>query len=133
MIETSTVHTIATAVGTTLAFGFILCFIVGLFVGEEGGIQAARIPEHIELARIDDDYDELADLKRQVEIMKLKQQLAGYDEPAKPTVDNSLAQDCISALVSMGEKKSAARSKVHKFLQQNPNVKSVSEFISKGF
>ena len=133
MIETSTVHTIATAIGTTLAFGFILCFIVGLFVGEEGGVEAAKIPEHIELARIDDDYDELSDLKRQLEIKKLRQQLTEYDEPTKTAMNDSLAQDCILALVSLGEKKSVARSKVHKVLQQNPNIKSVSEFISKGF
>jgi len=89
---------------------------------------------HCTLSPLDEIEQEKIDiqrLKNKVERMKLEQQLAKLqgvkEEPAKA---NPLIAECIDALVALGEKKSVARAKVNKFFVDNPNTKSVDEFIT---
>ena len=80
--------------------------------------------------------DELYQLKKQVEILKLKKQLAELrDECSSPETGTAkrLMQDCIKALVSLGEKKASATSKAKHIFHQYPDLKTVDEFINKVF
>ena len=43
--------------------------------------------------------------------------------------DSELIQECIAALVALGEKKSTARSTTNKYFINNPNTKTVEQFI----
>ena len=44
--------------------------------------------------------------------------------------NSELIQECIAALVSLGEKKSVAKSTTNNYFTNNPNTKSVEEFIA---
>lgn len=90
---------------------------------------------HCTLSPILDDIErEKADIQRlrnKVARMKLERELEKLEgtrqEPAKV---NPLIPECIEALVALGEKKSVARAKVNKFFVDNPNVKTVDQFIA---
>ena len=47
----------------------------------------------------------------------------------KSQQDSELIQECIAALVALGEKKSVARSTTNKYFINNPNTKTVEQFI----
>ena len=143
---------IALAIGAFIA----VCVLWGAINPES--VEPFKIPDKFELGYIEDnnplaetyqlaeeyEYDELKDLERQVKIKKLKQQLKEMDEPkaqtkpkktkpkkTKPTQQvNPIIKDCIDAMIAMGEKKSVARSTVNKYFVNNPNTKSVEDFIS---
>ena len=53
-------------------------------------------------------------------------------KPKTPKVEQNseLIQECIAALVSLGEKKSVAKSTTNNYFTNNPNTKSVEEFIA---
>lgn len=70
--------------------------------------------------------DELKKLKRQVEMAKLRKQLAELEEPS---VDNSFLNDCVDTLVGLGTPRNQATKKAKEILQ-NANVKTVQEFIT---
>jgi len=82
----------------------------------------------------DDDYDELKSLKRQVEIAKLKKQLAGLQNPTEPRASkpkvNVLLDACQAALVSLGVPKRKAKAEADVVLQSNPSIKTVQDFIT---
>tara|TARA_Y100000004_G_scaffold90200_2_gene101160 strand:+ start:30 stop:464 length:435 start_codon:yes stop_codon:yes gene_type:complete len=46
-----------------------------------------------------------------------------------PKIDNPLIKDCVETLVGLGEKKSIARATVNKYFVDNPNTKTVDQFI----
>jgi len=73
------------------------------------------------------EVDELKLLKRQVEIAKLKKQLA---ELETPSFDNELIKDCIDALVGLGVPARKAKADVQNVFDQNPNIKTVQQFIT---
>ena len=81
-----------------------------------------------------DPHDELKQLKRQVEIAKLKKQLAGLQNPteqgaSEPKV-NVLLDACQAALVSLGVPKRKAKAEADVVLQSNPSIKTVQDFIT---
>ena len=71
--------------------------------------------------------DELKELKRQVEIAKLKNQLA---ELQKPAFDNNLMKDCVDALTGLGAPARKAKAEAQTIFEKNPNIKTVQEFIT---
>tara|TARA_Y100000385_G_scaffold277403_1_gene324305 strand:- start:246 stop:701 length:456 start_codon:yes stop_codon:yes gene_type:complete len=48
-------------------------------------------------------------------------------------VDKAIYEECISCLVTLGEKKTVAKKTVHDFFTKNRDVKTVEEFIEKVF
>ena len=138
---------IALAIGAFIA----VCVLWGAI--NPDSVEPFKIPDKFELGYIEDnnplsetcqlaeeyEYDELKDLERQVKIKKLKQQLKEMDEPKTKTTPkkvetkqqvNPLITECVQALVAMGEKQSVARATVNKYFVNNPNTKSVEDFIS---
>ena len=116
-------------------FGYIaINFFVGLFSPE-----AKPLSDRFELGYIDDndspqevqivveEKDELKELKRQVEIAKLKKQLA---ELQKPAFDNNLMKDCVDALTGLGTPARKAKAEAQTIFEKNPNIKTVQEFIT---
>ena len=80
---------------------------------------------------------EIQRLRNKYARMKVEQQIADLqNKPTKKergisgTQTNPLIFECINALVGLGEKKSNARAKVHKYFTDNPNTKTVDQFIS---
>ena len=79
------------------------------------------------------DGDELSQLKKQVEILKLRKQLEQLkDECSSPTNNptKKLMADCTEALVSLGVPKRKARAEADVVMQSNSNIKTVKEFIT---
>ena len=60
---------------------------------------------------------------------KPKKKSRAIAEP-KPKLVNSIVDDCISTLESLGEKRSSARKIVNQYLQKHPKTQTVEEFIS---
>ena len=85
-----------------------------------------------------EEYDELKDLKRQVEIAKLKQQLHDLNNPKppiKPTqkpkpTKPAIFDDCVSALTALGSPARKAKAEAQVIFDRNPNIKTVQEFIT---
>ena len=85
-----------------------------------------------------EEYDELKDLKRQVEIAKLKQQLHDLNNPKppiKPTqrpkpTKPAVFDDCVSALIGLGTPARKAKAEAQNIFDRNPNIKTVQEFIT---
>ena len=75
--------------------------------------------------------DERQELKKEIELLKLKKQLRELkEEESINPQQTSLINDCVAALVGLGHKKSEARSKANKYFVKNPNTKTVDEFIT---
>jgi len=130
--------------GTIVSTGFILILIVGGIAGFlSNNTQPLRTPEFIKDLKNDKikigyietnsppTPDKITSLKKEIEYLKLKKQLEELKaETAEPTVKTKLINDCVDSLVSLGEKRSAARSKTNKYFADNPETKTVDEFIS---
>ena len=134
----------AIAIGTFIA----ICFTWGFLNSDS--VEPLKVPDKFELGYIEDrnppvkvsareEYDELKDLERQVKIKKLKQELKSMDKPKPQRTSkkpehkketNSIVIDCIDAMIAMGEKKSVARATVNKYFVNNPNTKSVEDFLA---
>lgn len=71
-------------------------------------------------------YDEVAELKRKVELLKLQKQLK---ELEGSSVDNELLNECVDALVALGTPKRKAKAEAETILE-NKNIKTVQEFIT---
>lgn len=88
--------------------------------------------------QVADEYDELKDLKRQVEIAKLKQQLHDLNNPKpaiKPTqkpkpTKPAIFDDCVDALVALGTPARKAKAEAQIIFDKNPNIKTVQDFIT---
>jgi len=126
--------------------------IIGILYGIYFDVKPIKFSENFDLGYVRDDEpsqtfrgaveeDELEALKREVEIAKLKKQLVelkarqvhvpnSKNKPKDQSDVNPIIKDCIDALVSMGEKKSVARATVKKYFVNNPNTKTVEEFIA---
>ncbi len=116
-------------------FGYIaINFFVGMFSPE-----AKPISDRFELGYIDDndseskvevaieEKDELQELRRQVEIAKLKKQLSELEEPS---FDKVLFKDCVDALTGLGTPARKAKAEAQTILDKNPDIKTVQEFIT---
>lgn len=109
-------------------------FDLGYITEEEAVVETQPKP-------VDTTKEQLQQVKLQQEIIKLKKaQLELKQMQEKPVKNkpvkqkavkpaNTLVQDCISALVNMGEHRSSARRIVNKFLAENPQTKTVEQFI----
>jgi len=109
----------------------------------------------IQYVTVQEPYDELKELERAVKLAKLKKQLKELHEPtptkapvkqvkapvkqakapAKQVVqkedkDNLLFTDCKDALVGLGVPARKAKAEVQNLLDQNPNIKTVQQFIT---
>ena len=102
----------------------------------------------IQYVTVQEPYDELKELERAVKLAKLKKQLKELHEPtptkapvkqakapAKKVVqkedkDNLLFTDCKDALVGLGVPARKAKADVQNLFDQNPNIKTVQQFIT---
>ena len=116
-------------------FGYIaINFFVGLFSPD-----AKPLSDRFELGYIDDndsndkvevaieEKDELQELRRQVEIAKLKKQLSELEEPS---FDKALFNDCVDALTGLGTPARKAKAETQVIFEKNPNIKTVQDFIT---
>jgi len=72
-------------------------------------------------------HNEVEDLKRKIEILKLKKEL---EELQKPSFDSALFNDCVDALVALGSPARKAKAEVQNTFEKNPNTQTVQEFIT---
>ncbi len=82
---------------------------------------------------------EIQKLRNKYARMKVEQQIADLkNKPTKQPVkkkdisgtqSNPLISECINSLVALGETKSVARATVREYFANNPNTKTVDEFI----
>lgn len=95
---------------------------------------------YIETVKVVDKNDEeLRRLRKEVELLKLKKQLNDlHNQPVKtekvekvqPIIPvNTIFNDCVDALIALGEKKSSAKKIAESYFINNPNVKTVDDFI----
>lgn len=105
---------------------------------ELGYVEDYPVEQNYLEAVVVEEYDELKDLKRQVEIAKLKQQLHDLNNPKppiKPTqrpkpTKPAIFDDCASALIGLGTPARKAKAEVQNIFDRNPNIKTVQEFIT---
>lgn len=105
---------------------------------ELGYIEEDVLPAIPIQAQVVEEYDELKDLKRQVEIAKLRQQLHDLNNPnplTKPTqkpkrTKPAIFDDCVSALTGLGTPARKAKAEAQNIFDRNPNIKTVQDFIT---
>lgn len=105
---------------------------------ELGYIEEDVLPVTPVQAQVVEEYDELKDLKRQVEIAKLKQQLHDLNNPKPPIkpaqrpkpTKPAIFDDCVSALVGLGTPTRKAKAEAQIIFDKNPNIKTVQDFIT---
>lgn len=139
--------TIAQLILFSLVIIFTVSFLVGVF---NKNAKPLNISNKFDLGYIDEvqapacntispspltsEENEIKALKKQIEIARLKNQLAGLqDRPPQKTNNpkvNPLFEDCYAALVSLGTPKRKAKADVEIVLQSNPSIKTVQEFIT---
>ena len=149
----------AKILGTAIAVFMGICFFIGLIAGEEGGVEPLRLSDKVgsvdnqdlfAVATGNEEYlaahctldsaeelrrekEELQRMRNKVARMKLQKQMDQLQQSsqAKPkTQANPLIEECVEAMVVMGEKKSSAKVVVNNYFASNPNTKTVEEFIS---
>ena len=74
-----------------------------------------------------DNIDELAILKRQVEIAKLKKQLLEFEEPS---LNNPIFSDCVEVLVGLGTPKRKAKAEAQQIFEDKPTINTVQQFVT---
>lgn len=105
---------------------------------ELGYIEEDVLPAIPVQAQVVEEYDELKDLKRQVEIAKLRQQLHDLNNPNPPTKPTqkpkrtkpAIFDDCVSALTGLGTPARKAKAEAQNIFDRNPNIKTVQDFIT---
>lgn len=110
-----------------LGFFFATCFIAGLIKGEEGGIKPLKINDKFDIGYINESPCQKNIFDGTNVAVKIKQAKV---KKAKKNTDNELITDCINALVSLGEKRSSAKSIVSKYFANNPKTTTVDQFIT---
>lgn len=119
---------------------------------ELGYIEEDVLPVTPVQAQIVEEYDELKDLKREVEIAKLRKELVELKarqvhapnsknkpkqrqkkapkkqtkQPSKPAIFD----DCVSALIGLGTPARKAKAEVQYIFDRNPNITTVQKFIT---
>ena len=119
--------------GVAITLFMVFCFLHGFYNPEK--YSTIKIPEHIDTGISftgTDHSDELQALRAEIAQLKQQRQRKQQTKPKpKPKEeDNSLINDCVATLVGLGEKKSAARATVNKYFVNNPETKTVDEFIA---
>lgn len=115
------------------AFGYIMInFFIGLFSPSATAMNLSEIElGYIKEPQVNQThqyvgYDEVAELKRKVELLKLQKQLK---ELEGSSVDNELLNECVETLVALGTPKRKAKAEAETILE-NSNIKTVQEFIT---
>lgn len=121
--------------GVAIALFAAIAFLHGMAFPEQ--YKPVKIPEYIDTGICmdrNDHSEELKQLRKQLAELKARQVHASNSKnkpkPKPKPKENTLIQDCISALEGLGEKKSVARATVNKYFTSNPDTKSVDEFIA---
>ena len=73
--------------------------------------------------------DEVASIKKQIQLLKLKKELKSLQEEDVSPVNKNFLEECINTMVSLGESKTEAKKKSSKILKENPEIKTVDSFI----
>jgi len=96
---------------------------------ELGFIEDNYEPEQVvvESVKISEPYDEVKELKKKIELLKLKKQL---EELQKPSVNKELIEDCVETLISLGTPSRKAKAEAENIINNNPNIKTVQQFIT---
>ena len=145
----STVHLadfISTLVGVLLALVAIGGFLYGLISGvtiekkepseDSPSIIGEWMNGKIPLGYIEDspkpkvqieNVDELAVLKRQLEIAKVKKQLLEFQEPS---FSSPLFNDCVEVLVGLGTPKRKAKAEAQQIFENKPTINTVQQFVT---
>lgn len=120
---------ISKMIGTCIAVFFGICFFIGVCCDNEK-IKPLTIPEKFDIGYINDcpisNYIELEKDKIQPEKTK-KNTSKTIKDIQQP---NNLIEECITALVSLGEKRAVAKSIVNNYFINNPTTQSIEQFIS---
>lgn len=150
----------AKMLGTAIAVFMGICFFIGLIAGEEGGVvpltlldKAGSVDDqdlfaiatgneeylaaHCTLdpkVQIQNEKLEIQRLRNKYARIKVEQQIADLENKKRNdtagTQTNPLIAECVNALVGLGENESKARAKVNKYFANNPNTKTIDEFIA---
>ena len=83
-----------------------------------------------ELPTIQTEDDELKVLERRVKIAKLKMQLEELEGSKTKSIDETLLKDCIDVVIGLGTSKRKAKAEVEIIFENNPEIKSVQQFIT---
>jgi len=114
--------------GVAITLFMVFCFLHGFYNPEK--YSTVKIPERIDTGISftgTDHSDELQALRAEIAQLKQRKQ---QPKPKPKEEDNSLINDCIATLIGLGEKKSVARATVNKYFVNNPETKTVDEFIA---
>jgi hypothetical protein len=119
---------------------WFLCFFNGL---TNKSVKPLKMPERFDLGYIDDPPElqcsapiELPRVKKKKKKKKKQPKRVASAQATKkscPAPNQALANDCKDALVGLGTKKSEAKRAATKFLTENPQTKTVEEFLTKVF
>lgn len=150
----------AKMLGTAIAVFMGICFFIGLIAGEEGGVVPLRLLDkagsvddqdlfaiatgneeylaaHCTLdpkVQIQNEKLEIQRLRNKYARIKVEQQIADLENKKRNdtagTQTNPLIAECVNALMGLGENKSKARAEVNKYFANNPNTKTIDEFIA---
>lgn len=97
--------------------------------------------DNVRIGYIDDRPEvNLNDLKKEVQYLKLKKQLAELQRESQidsltktnaetNSIDEKLFNDCVKALMALGENKKSAKKVTFDYFTKNPNIKTVEEFV----
>lgn len=150
--DQNVIHVISSLILFSLFFVGLVSFIYGLVSDK---VKPLELSDRFDLGYITEEEtvvetqpkqvnttkEQIQQIKLQQELVKLKKaQLELKQMQEKPVVKkaekqkvakpvSSFVNDCISALVNMGEHRSSARRIVNKFLLENPQTNTVEEFI----
>ena len=136
------------SIANVIAFG-LSCFFAMMFIG--GYLLG---PDHVPPLKIDDKFDlgyirddkpstletssntqyyatlESVEIKQKKKKKKNKKKKPVQKPAISPAPPKPIVNECIEAMIALGEKKSQARATVNKYFVSNPKTKTVDEFIS---
>ena len=80
---------------------------------------------------LSEDGDEIAAMKKQIQLLKLKKELKSLQEES--SVDNVFFEECVDAMIALGEKKTEAKKKTKQILAKDPKINTVDSFIQQAY
>ena len=137
----------STALASAMSWAFFLILILSGLAGYFGRAKALQTPailqdlkdDKIQLGYIDDNVndqvnivvsegeDEISAMKKQIELLKLKKELKSLQEEG--SLDKKFFDDCVDALVALGEGKAESKKRTKQILNKNPQINTVDSFI----
>jgi hypothetical protein len=122
--------------GSCMFVYIMVNFFVGMFSSSVEPINLSEIELGYiketaeELPTIQTEDDELKVLERRVKIAKLKMQLEELEGSKTKSIDETLLKDCIDVVIGLGTSKRKAKAEVEIIFENNPEIKSVQQFIT---